>query len=239
MGVPSEHLANFLGDQAITFQFAGMITTKEAIYGLLINLLRHPTVYDRILHEHAALARRHLQIDAACLHEATYTTAVITETLRSVVPVPTVMRMALRPMEATLEDGRRYYIPEGSVLYVALDPGCEAVDPDHARTFNPTRCEPAHARAREPEMLPFGAGVRTCLGRGAAIGEMQLLLAVLARRGVRFQATGGKYRMEDGRPISYWPTMVGEPSEDDLSLEITFRVEEPGHVATRTTAGAR
>ena len=152
-----------LRDQLVTLLLAGHETTATALAWAFERLLRNPAVLNRL---RAGLAAG----------DETYLDWVVKETLRSRPIIP----YAIRRLTAPLEIGG-YRAPAGSFV------GCSMIlthsrpdlypDPD---AFRPERFEDGAADTYT--WIPFGGGVRRCLGASFATFEMKVILRrVLAR----------------------------------------------------------
>lgn len=154
-----------LRDELITLLLAGHETTATSIGWAFERLLRTP----------AALARLTQEVVAG--ETADYLDAVIKETLRVRPVVPEVFRS---PSEAVELGG--YELPAGSqlaaaILLVQLDDEMYPPDP---LAFRPERFL---GGAPEPyAWVPFGGGVRRCLGAAFATLEMRVVIATILRR---------------------------------------------------------
>ena len=142
-------------DELLTMIMAGYETTTSALAWTFERLLRSPEVMSR------------LQDDLARGSDE-YLDAVVKETLRLRPVVPVVARKVRE--EVALND---YVIPAGSVLMVSIyllhrDP---ALHPD------PTEFRPERFLDGESEpWMPFGGGVRRCLGASFAQLEMKVVI---------------------------------------------------------------
>lgn len=157
-------------DELVTLLFAGHETTQIAMSWMLYHLARHPE----------ALARVQAEVDAGdgspeALLRATYLDAAWSETLRMMPIVPDVLRTTTVPMQLG-----PYALPAGThVAFVAamvhtrpdLYPDPHAFRPERflERTFKPH------------EFLPFGGGVRRCLGAGFATVEGRVVVGTILR----------------------------------------------------------
>jgi cytochrome P450 len=153
-GTPLENRQ--IRDELLTMIMAGYETTTSALAWALERLLRTPAVLDRLRGELAE-------------GRGEYLDAVVKEVLRIRPVVPVVARKLSE--EICLNDHR---IPAGSVLMVSIyllhrDPELHA-EPEE---FRPERF--LDADAGEP-WLPFGGGVRRCLGASFAQLEMKTVL---------------------------------------------------------------
>lgn len=146
-----------LRDQLVTLLVTGHETTATALAWTFERLLRNPAVLERL---RASLAEG----------EEDYLNCVIKESLRSRPIIP----YALRRLSAPLEIGG-YTVPAGAYL------GCSTIlthqrpdiypDPDE---FRPERFQ--DSATQNYAWIPFGGGVRRCLGASFANLEMRVIL---------------------------------------------------------------
>ncbi len=156
-----------LRDELITILIAGYETTATSIGWAFERLLRTPSALSRLTREvHAREGDEYLE-------------AVIKETLRV---RPVVSEVFRAPTERTELGG--YVFEPGAQLAVAIltiqfDPELYAPDPE---AFRPERFLEG---APEPyTWVPFGGGVRRCLGAAFAQLEMRIVIATILRRAV-------------------------------------------------------
>jgi len=146
-----------LVDELITLLVAGHETTATALAWALERLARHPSAWERLREG-----------------DEDYLDAVVKETLRLRPVVPIVLRLLKAPMEIA-----GYELPAG----VAVAPNIllmhtrEDIYPEPLR-FRPERFleQPAGTYT----WIPFGGGVRRCLGASFAIFEMKVVLRAVA-----------------------------------------------------------
>jgi cytochrome P450 family 135 len=161
-----------LRDELVTLLTAGHETTATALAWAFERLTRHPAALDRL----AAEARD--ETDGA------YAEAVVKETLRLRPPIPVVARMLAEPVEI---QGR--VLPAGvriaPCIYLTHRLPQVYGDPDG---FRPERFleEPPDTYG----WLPFGGGVRRCIGASFAMFEMTTVLRTVAARARLRAATG-------------------------------------------------
>jgi cytochrome P450 len=153
-----------LRDELITLLFAGHETTATALAWALERLAHHPDAWARLKHQ-----------------EDDYLDAVAKETLRLRPVVPLVLRRVMVPTEIA-----GYELPRGvsvapNILLLHRRPD---LYPDPA-AFRPERF--LERPAGTYTWIPFGGGVRRCLGASLALLEMKAVLRVLARRVDRLQ----------------------------------------------------
>uniref|UniRef100_F7EET8 Cytochrome P450 family 26 subfamily C member 1 n=1 Tax=Ornithorhynchus anatinus TaxID=9258 RepID=F7EET8_ORNAN len=194
-----------LKESAVELMFAAFFTTASASTSLVLLLLQHPAAVSRIRQELSAhqlggrcSSRRggRPQTDpaeeTACrcppdlsldqLGRLRYLDWVVKEVLRLLPPVSGGYRTALRTFEL---DG--YQVPQGwSVMYSIRDTHeTAAVYRSPPDGFDPERFGPrAPEGGRGPgrfHYIPFGGGVRSCLGQELARTVLKLLAVELVR----------------------------------------------------------
>jgi len=150
-----------LRDELMTLLVAGHETTATSLAWALERLVRHPEQLDRLRAE-------------ARDGEDTYLDAVVKETLRLRPVIPIVVRVLGEPME--LSDGR--VIPKGA----AVAPCIYLVHRRDDVYPEPTRFSPDRFLEQPPgtyTWIPFGGGVRRCLGAAFAQFEMKKVLETI------------------------------------------------------------
>jgi cytochrome P450 len=161
-----------LRDQLMTLLLAGHETTATALAWTFDLLLRHP----------AALARLRASLAAG---EEDYLRATISESLRLRPVIPLAGRRLAEPLEA---DGR--VLPPGTDVSAAI-----WLTHTRADIYpEPFAFRPERFLETAPDTyawLPFGGGIRRCLGAAFAEFEMRIVLReVLTRCDLRSAATG-------------------------------------------------
>jgi len=150
-------------DELITLVAAGMETTAGSLAWAL----------ERLTRDRRALSKA---ADDAVAGDGSYIGAVIHETLRMRPVVPMTTRLSRQPVELD-----RHLIPAGVRIFVSafLIHHRADVYPD-PMAFRPERFleEPPGTYT----WIPFGGGVRRCIGAGFALQEMRVVLAALLAR---------------------------------------------------------
>lgn len=155
-----------LRDELLSLILAGHETTANSLAWTFERLLRTPSAYDRLrdtVRSHSAEADGYVE---ATVHEAMRVRPVI----------PMVVRLVKRPWR--LGD---YVIPANmplAVSIVALHHREDIYPEPHA--FRPERF-----LGRNPASytwIPFGGGIRRCLGATLAMAEQRVVLRAIARR---------------------------------------------------------
>jgi len=181
-----------LRDQLITLLLAGHETTANSIAWAFERLLRTPTVLERLTAE----------VDAGETSE--YLEAVIKETLRVRPVVPEVFRAPT----AETELGGYVFGPgtqlAAAIMLVQYDPELYPPDPE---VFRPERFLEG---APEPyTWIPFGGGVRRCLGAAFAQLEMKVVISTILRRS-RLRAPRARGERARFRGATMLPSRGGE-----------------------------
>lgn len=147
-------------DELLTMLMAGYETTTAGLTWSFERLLRAPDKLERLTRELARGDERYLM-------------AVVKEALRRRPVIPIAARKALAPIELL-----GYSIPKGSVLMVAIylihsDPELYP-EPDE---FRPERFLEHDPKGMEGgAWIPFGGGIRRCLGSSLAQYEMAMVI---------------------------------------------------------------
>lgn len=152
-----------LRDQLLTLLTAGHETTATALSWAVERLIRHPDKLSRLAEE----------VDGG---EDRYLEAVVTETLRLRPVISLVARRLRQPVEIG-----GWQLPAG----ITVTPSIYLM---HRRSDvypNPERFEPERFLDESPgtyTWIPFGGGVRRCIGGSFAQFEMEIVLSELVKR---------------------------------------------------------
>jgi cytochrome P450 len=166
-----------LRDNLITFIGAGHETTALALTWSLYLLSKHPPSAERVRAEVAAVAGD-APIDETHLDRLVFTRQVLLEAMRLYPPVAALPRQAYR--DTTLLGQT---IPKGTFVIMpiyALHRHAKLWERPAA--FDPDRFAPEKGLERQRyQYMPFGAGLRICIGMGFALQEGVAVLATLMR----------------------------------------------------------
>uniref|UniRef100_A0A663E0B4 Cytochrome P450 family 26 subfamily C member 1 n=1 Tax=Aquila chrysaetos chrysaetos TaxID=223781 RepID=A0A663E0B4_AQUCH len=202
-----------LKESAIELIFAAFFTTASASTSLILLLLKHPSVIEKIRQEltsHELLEK---------LSRLRYLDCVIKEVLRVLPPVSGGYRTALQTFEL---DG--YQIPKGwSVMYSIRDTHETAAIYQSAPSgFDPDRFGAARMEATGRfHYIPFGGGARSCIGKELAQAILKLLAIELVSTARWELATPGYPAMQtvpivhpvdDGLQLYFHPLQPGQTS---------------------------
>lgn len=166
-----------LRDELMALLFAGHETTATAVSWALYWIERSPEVKSKLLHELAAQAKSDQgDQDWMSIFKLPYLTAVCNETLRvhpvAMLTFPRVVAESATILDVQLECndivmGCIYLLHQREDLY----PEPKKFKPERflERQFSPY------------EFMPFGGGVRRCVGEALAQFEMKIILATILR----------------------------------------------------------
>jgi cytochrome P450 family 135 len=179
-----------LRDELVTLLFAGHETTATGLAWAFERMGRRPEVLERLTAEAQAGA-------------TTYTDAVVKETLRLRPVVQIVVRRLLRDFELG-----GWLVPEGETVAVSIYLMHHREDlypqPD---AFAPERFLDAAPNSAYA-WIPFGGGIRRCIGAAFAQVEMQVVLQTLVANG-SFETVGPSERPKR-RAVTLVPERGGQ-----------------------------
>jgi cytochrome P450 len=199
-----------LRDELMTLLVAGHETTASSIAWAFELLLRHPS----------ELARLQEELDAGESDE--YLDAVIKETLRLRPVVPGVVRKLTAPLELN-----GYELPAGirvaPNIYLTHHRPDVYPQPDR---FRPGRFleQPADTYS----WIPFGGGIRRCLGASFATYEMKIVIPTILQT-VSLRAVGSEHEPIRRRAITFVPAR-------DATVIVDGFKERPAEAIERATA---
>lgn len=174
-----------LRDELITLLVAGHETTATALSWALDLVLHHPDVLGRLG-------------DAGVDGDTRYIDAVIKETLRIRPVVPIVVRRLQQPFTVL---GRN--LPAGTVVAPCIYLTQRRPD-DYPE---PRRFRPERFLERPPDTyawLPFGGGVRRCIGASFASFEMRIVLQTIFAT-LRLRAAASEFDVTTRRAVTLVP----------------------------------
>ena len=186
-------------DECVSAFAAGHETTANAVAWCLYLLARHPDVEEKMHREiNAVLGTRAPAFDD--YPRLPYTKMVLSESMRLYPPAWHISRRALQDY-----DVGGYTIPARAL--VLINPWLMHRDaryfPDPER-FDPERFAPGTQPSWPPFCyLPFGAGVRGCVGEGFAWLDGVLILSVLVR--------DWTFHLKHDQPVEPAPLMILRP----------------------------
>ncbi|CAI2178240.1 9166_t:CDS:2 [Funneliformis geosporum] len=162
----------------MTFLFAGHETTSNATSWALYLLAQHPNVQDLLRDELVKAFPDKSKFNPTFeeINSLEYLNCVIKETLRLYAPVTAMRRTNIN--DKMLGD---IFIPKNTVIDIPIatlqrlpsiwGPTVEDFDP--TRWLNPSLTE----NVTNYNYMPFGAGIRSCIGNKLALSEFKILLS--------------------------------------------------------------
>ena len=163
-----------LRDQLITLLFAGHETTATAIAWSLYWIHRQPEIKQKLRQELDSLGSNPQPIE---IYKLPYLTAICQETLRiypvAILTVPRKVEKSLKLLNYHLEPNSIIY---GSIYSLHHRPDLYP-EPDK---FRPERF--LERNFTPYEFIPFGGGIRRCLGEALALWEMKIVLATIMQQ---------------------------------------------------------
>lgn len=169
---------NELKDQILLLLFAGHETLTSSLVSFCLLVGQHRDVFEKICAEQQELGIKG-ELDMDQLKEMTYLDQVFKEVLRVVPPVGGGFREIIETFEY-----KGYQMPKGwSVQYqIVQTHKDEELYPDH-KLFDPDRFSPERMADKQKKFgfVPFGGGMRECIGKEFARLEAKILASMLAR----------------------------------------------------------
>ncbi|MFQ4143405.1 cytochrome P450 [Chlorogloeopsis sp. ULAP02] len=182
--IAKDEAGNALSRAAIKDNILGMLiagheTLTSALTSLCLLLAQHPKVLEAVRTEQAQLGFP-TQLTQETLKQMTYLEQVLKEVLRI---APPVVRSGSRKVLESCEFGG-YLIPQGwDVYYQIPETHQDSQIYTHPEQFDPDRFSPERTQDKQKlfSHIPFGGGIRECLGKEFARLEMKLFTALLVR----------------------------------------------------------
>lgn len=167
-------------DNLLGMLVAGHETLTSALTSLCLLLAQHPEVLEAVRAEQALLGFP-TPLTQESLRQMTYLEQVLKEVLRI---VPPVVRSGSRKVLEASEFGE-YHIPQGwDVFYQIPETHQGSNIYTQPERFDPARFSPERSEDKQKifSHIPFGGGIRECLGKEFARLEMKLFAALLVRK---------------------------------------------------------
>jgi cytochrome P450 len=176
-----------LVDQIVTFLFAGHETTAHTVSWVVHLLSENPEQQQRLQKEVDSVYGTKQELDFADLESLRYTRMCVLESLRLYPVLARLFRQA--DHDVTLAG---YKVPKGSMVRISLmDMGWDERIWQDPKTFKPDRWDddsflptlnPKATPAGAPpySFMPFGTGLRSCIGKRLALVEATMVVAKIA-----------------------------------------------------------
>ncbi|BAQ61940.1 cytochrome P450 [Geminocystis sp. NIES-3708] len=166
-----------LKDQVLLLLFAGHETLTSAIASFCLLTAQHPQVLAKIRQEQQKLNYQ-VPFNIEQLKEMTYLEQVLKEVLRLIPPVGGGFRKAIEDFSF-----QGYHIPKGwTVQYQILQTHQDETIYHDKDKFDPDRFSPENSLEKQKKFsfVPFGGGLRECLGKEFARLEMRVFASLLS-----------------------------------------------------------
>lgn len=167
-----------LKDQVLLLLFAGHETLTSAVASFCLLTAQHPEVMAKLREEQTKFKDAAITLDN--LKEMTYLDMVIKEVMRIIPPVGGGFRKAIETFEFN-----GYQIPEGwTVQYQIAQTHKDSDIYTESDKFDPERFSPARQEDKQASFayIPFGGGLRECIGKEFARLEMKIFAAKLLQQ---------------------------------------------------------
>jgi retinoid hydroxylase len=163
-----------LKDQVLLLLFAGHETLTSAIATFCLQMALHPDIFNLVRKE-IAIFDLSASLNVDTLKQMTYLDRVLKEVLRFTAPVGGGFR---RVVEDCQFEG--YRLPKGWIVQYQIS----NTHQDSSIYSNPETFDPDRFLAEEKPYgyIPFGAGLRECIGKEFARLEMKILAVRLAQK---------------------------------------------------------
>lgn len=202
-----------LKDQILLLLFAGHETLTSAIASFCLLTAQHPEVLQRLQQEQQQLSLAS-PLTLENLKQMTYLEQVLKEVLRIIPPVGGGFREAIESFEFN-----GYRIPKGWIVqYQIAQTHKDKEIYEECDRFAPERFSPERAEDKQKSFgyIPFGGGLRECLGKEFARLEMRIFASMLLRD------YEWKLLPEQNLELATIPT---PHSRDGLKVDFNRRVE--------------
>ncbi len=166
-------------DNLLAMLIAGHETLTSALTSLCQLLAQHPTVLATLRAEQFQLGNP-AQLTQETLKQMVYLDQVLREVLRL---LPPVVRSGSRRVLAACEFGGYRVEPGWDLHYQIPETHQDASIYTHPEQFDPDRFSPQRAEDKQKTFshIPFGGGIRECLGKEFARLEMKIFVTLLVR----------------------------------------------------------
>jgi cytochrome P450 len=165
-----------LKDQVLLLLFAGHETLTSAIASFCLLTAQHPEILEHLRNEQQQLGFKS-PLTVENLKQMTYLEMVIAEVMRLIPPVGGGFRVAIKSFAFN-----GYRIPKGwTIQYQIPQTHQDKEIYSDSDRFDPDRFAPERAEDKQQSFayIPFGGGLRECLGKEFARLEMRLFAAKL------------------------------------------------------------
>ncbi|KAI3900712.1 hypothetical protein MKW92_003346 [Papaver armeniacum] len=187
---------DFLTEDIVIYLIFGLLLASFASISVIVTLgmtflTDDPLVVKELLEEQEAVLKNKENANSLLtwkeLKSMTYMSQVITETLRMSSIGPGILRKAIKDI-----DINGYVIPKGWTIMVV--PSAIHMNPDKYKdpfAFNPARWKDPSSNMSSKNFIPFGSGMRNCVGAEFSKSLMGVFLHVLLTKFTWTKIKGG------------------------------------------------
>nr|BAF02551.1 putative brassinosteroid hydroxylase [Solanum lycopersicum] len=221
---PSMITPNDIAEECKTFFFAGEQTTSNLLTWTTVLLAMHPQWQDLARDEVIKVCGSRAIPSKDDLAKLKMLSMILNESLRLYPPIVATIRRAKAMWiseDAKIPLGTEVLIP---ILAIHHD---QAIWGNDANEFNPSRFSEGVARAAKHPVgyIPFGLGVRQCIGQNLAILQTKLTLAIILQRYVLRLSPQYKHaptvlmllHPQYGAPVIFKQRLTHDPTFDKSS----------------------
>ncbi|KAK7869022.1 hypothetical protein R5R35_003412 [Gryllus longicercus] len=165
-------------DELLIFFLAGFDTTAVAVQFAFYYLAKNPLVQEKAMRELQNIFSDagSTEVNSDTLQRMQYVEMIVRETLRMQPPITFIFKEAGVDTPLPSSD---LVLPAGAM--VILSPSSLYMDPKvypDPHVFDPERFSPENSAKRHPyAFMPFGGGMRTCIGRKFAIMTLKTIIS--------------------------------------------------------------
>lgn len=203
-----------ISDHLLGILFAGYGTLTSTLASFCRLMAQKPEILQKVRSEQQKFSKN---LTSEQLKEMPYLDLVLKELLRTNTPVGTGFRETINDCEL-----QGYNIPKGWLVFYQISHTHE--DPEiyeNPDVFDPNRFAPDREEGQKPfSYLPFGGGIRECLGKDFARLEMKIFASLLTRR--------CKWELLPNQKLDIEFTPVAKP-KDGLKVRIKSHSKKNEH----------
>jgi len=159
---------------------AGHETTSNTITFVLYLLAKNPDVQERLRQESDSFSDSPSYEDAAKMLVANL---VIKETLRMFPIVPEIMRRTTKDATIKFPNGKELHIPEAdNIIFSMHSLGRDERNFSNPESFDINRWTNEDEDNLPSAWIPFGLGIRSCVGQRMAMMEAKIILSMIMQK---------------------------------------------------------
>lgn len=199
----------------VALMVAGHETSAATFSWLMVWLLKHPQVMDKIRVEVEESIEKEGHFDPLIISELPYITACVNESQRVSPSAPGTARWLAEDVQMG-----KWLMPAGTCITpcMYLTQRRKDIFGEDAHEYRPERWLDGSCKPKPWEFFPFGGGRRACAGMAQARQQIRLLVAELARR---VELTSEESYVYDGTLPT--PRLIGGQTEPVNGVWVTVK----------------